>query len=61
MGFSEASYPDLPDKIKAQTPTNGAAITKEEEDDAVTTLLEEMLAQSARSPGGSGVRGGTWH
>lgn len=61
MGFSENTYPDLPAKIKAQMPATGA-ITKEGEDDAVTTLLEELLARSTRSPVASGSnRGGPWY
>jgi len=66
MGFSETSHPTLPDKIKAQMPSKGT-ISKEEEDDVVTTLLEELLAMSPRSPvaSGSGRRNndltGTWH
>ncbi|KAF8973502.1 hypothetical protein BDZ97DRAFT_1775486 [Flammula alnicola] len=65
MGFSENSFPDLPGKIKAQMPANGA-ISKEGEDDVVTTLLEELLARSTRSPVASGSKdtdnvAGTWH
>lgn len=63
MGFSETSFPDLPGKIKIAMPVNGI-ISKEREDDVVTTLLEEMLARSGRSPVASGSKdlhpGGTW-
>lgn len=53
MGFSEHSHPNLSEKIKAQMPGN-KVISKEQEDDIVTTLLEELLAQSAKSPVASG-------
>jgi Wiskott-Aldrich syndrome protein len=46
MGFSQNAYPALPEKIKAQMPLGGATISKEMEDDVVTTLLEELLATS---------------
>ncbi|KAF5368562.1 hypothetical protein D9758_002242 [Tetrapyrgos nigripes] len=42
MGFTEAAHPELPSKIKANVPRNGA-IGKEQEDDIVTNLLEEMV------------------
>ena len=53
MGFSENAYPALPEKIKAQMPPNGA-ISKEVEDDVVTTLLEELLATASTGASGSG-------
>lgn len=53
MGFSENSYPDLPAKIKAQMQSR-KVITKEEEDDIVTNLLEELLAVSSKSAVASG-------
>ena len=56
MGFSENACPTLPEKIKAQMPTNGV-ISKEAEDDVVTTLLEELLATpSANVASSSGQR-----
>ncbi|KIM47732.1 hypothetical protein M413DRAFT_439408 [Hebeloma cylindrosporum] len=66
MGFTETSFPNLPGKIKAQMPTNGI-ISKEVEDDVVTTLLEDLLAMSSRVPvaAGSGPddngNSGTWN
>ena len=65
MGFTETSFPSLPGKISAQMPANGI-ISKEVEDDVVTTLLEDLLAMSSRVPvtSGSGPddngNGGTW-
>lgn len=59
MGFSENAYPTLPEKIKAQMPPNGTTISKEAEDDVVTTLLEEFLAPTSSRPNvasGSGWR-----
>ena len=50
MGFSENAYPELPQKIKAQMPVGGAIISKEAEDDVVTTLLEELLASTSARP-----------
>lgn len=49
MGFSENAYPTLSEKIKAQIPPDGA-ISKEDEDDVVTTLLEELLATTSLRP-----------
>ena len=72
MGFSETSHPDLPEKIKASIP-HDKVLTKENEDDIVTTLLEGLLAVSPRATtpktpvaSGSGVREnldvpGGWH
>jgi len=59
MGFSENAYPALPEKIKAQMPSNGAIISKEEEDNIVTTLLEELLASTSRSPRPNNVASGS--
>ena len=68
MGFSENAYPALPEKIKAQMPLKGAIISKETEDDIVTTLLEELLASTSPRPNvasGSGQQdvdmAGVWH
>lgn len=57
MGFTENQHPELPKKIKAQMPDDGA-ITKEAEDDIVTTLLEELIVTSPKQPqaSGSGLR-----
>ncbi|KAH9486489.1 hypothetical protein JR316_0000554 [Psilocybe cubensis] len=48
MGFSENSYSDLPDKIKTEMQSR-KVITKEEEDDIVTNLLEELLSLPSKS------------
>lgn len=59
MGFSENAYPTLQEKIKAQMPSSGTTISKEAEDDVVTTLLEELLAPTSSKPNvasGSGQR-----
>ena len=66
MGFSGNAYPTLQEKIKAQMPPSGTTISKEAEDDVVTTLLEELLAPtSSRSnvASGSGQRdmAEAWH
>lgn len=66
MGFTESAYPDLPIKIEAQISSSGAgsgALTKNGEDDIVTTLLEELLTTSPRPPAasGSGLRDNVWH
>lgn len=66
MGFTENAYPDLPGKIKEQMPSSGV-VSKEAEDDMVTTLLEELLAISPRPPAPSGSNAkdttipGAWH
>lgn len=54
MGFTEKAHPDLPSKIKAQLPQDGAAISKENEDDIVTNLLEELIVLSPKVPHASG-------
>jgi hypothetical protein len=65
MGFTENAYPELPSKIRAQMPTSGV-VSKDGEDDIVTTLLEELLATSPKPPAntfGPGDRDvpGAWH
>ncbi|GLB35876.1 hypothetical protein LshimejAT787_0301640 [Lyophyllum shimeji] len=64
MGFTENAYPDLLSKIKQQLPADGV-LTKDAEDNIVTTLLEELLAMSPKPsvPSGSASRDfpGTWH
>jgi hypothetical protein len=58
MGFTENAYPSLLEKVKSQV--GDGNLTKEREDDVVTTLLEELLAMSpAPKPAvasGSGAR-----
>lgn len=68
MGFTESAHPELPSKIKAQLPENGATISKENEDDIVTNLLEELIVLSPKVPhaSGSGLQDkddipGAWH
>lgn len=61
MGFTENAYPDLVSKIKAELPSDGV-VTKDAEDNIVTTLLEELLAMSPKPApkpvaSGSGSRG----
>ncbi|KAF9502375.1 hypothetical protein BDN71DRAFT_1437965 [Pleurotus eryngii] len=58
MGFTESAYPSLPAKIRENMPENGP-ITKEKEDDIVTTLLEDMLAMSPKPPKGPGSPSGS--
>ncbi|KAF5385092.1 hypothetical protein D9615_001274 [Tricholomella constricta] len=53
MGFTENAYPDLPSKIKIELPSDGF-VTKEGEDNIVTTLLEELLTMSPKPPMASG-------
>lgn len=73
MGFSETSYPSLPDQVKAQL-SQDMTFSKEMEDEIVTNLLETLLATSPTSPttrtpiaSGSGIREnidlgpGGWH
>ncbi|KAG6900681.1 hypothetical protein C0993_004991 [Termitomyces sp. T159_Od127] len=64
MGFSESTHPDLIRKINVQIPIGGA-VRHDSEDDIVTTLLEDLLATSPRTPAasGSGAREipGAWH
>ncbi|KAJ8702243.1 hypothetical protein PTI98_000980 [Pleurotus ostreatus] len=58
MGFTESAYPSLPAKIRANMPEIGP-VTKEKEDDIVTTLLEDMLAMSPKPPKGPGSPSGS--
>lgn len=66
MGFTDNVYPDLPGKIKEQMPSSGV-VSKETEDDIVTTLLEELLAMPLKPPVPSGSNTkdtnipGAWH
>jgi len=55
MGFSENSHPSLPEKIKKQMPPN-KVLSKEEEDDIVTNLLEELLSQATKPVNSPGVK-----
>ncbi|KAF9535680.1 hypothetical protein CPB83DRAFT_842142 [Crepidotus variabilis] len=51
MGFTENSHPDLLTKIKSNMPATDT-ITKEQEDDMVTNLLEDLIPSSPlRAPG----------
>jgi len=49
MGFTESAYPMIPDKAKTHLPASGN-ISKDAEDDVVTTMLEELLSMSPVSP-----------
>lgn len=66
MGFTENAYPTLPTRVRELLPAN-KPLTKDNEDDVVTTLLEELLATSPKPvPSGSGPREdrdipGAWH
>ncbi|KAG6814131.1 hypothetical protein H0H92_002126 [Tricholoma furcatifolium] len=64
MGFTEGTHPELPSKIQAQLPSNGA-VRNDSEDDIVTTLLEDLLALAPKTPvaSGSGTKEvpGAWH
>lgn len=42
MGFTEASHPALPAKVKSRL-SNGITMTKSEEDDIITAIMEELL------------------
>jgi Wiskott-Aldrich syndrome protein len=42
MGFTESAYPNLPSRIKDLLDVN-KPLSKDSEDDIVTTLLEELL------------------
>jgi hypothetical protein len=64
MGFTDNAYPTLPTRIKDLLDVN-KPVTKDGEDDIVTTLLEELLA-TAPQPSGSGPLEdknipGAWH
>lgn len=68
MGFAEAAHPTIPAKIK-ELITSLKPLSKDREDDIVTTMLEELLAMSPKptpGPSGSGARNdqdlpGAWH
>jgi len=42
MGFTESSHPSLPANVKSRL-NNGITMTKPEEDDIITVIMEEML------------------
>jgi Wiskott-Aldrich syndrome protein len=50
MGFSETAHPDLASKIRANIPEDGI-MTRDKEDDIVTSLLEELVIRT-KSPAG---------
>ena len=66
MGFTENLHPDLSSKIRGLLPRSGV-ISKDAEDDIVTTLLEGLLTMSPKpaAPLGSNLRDtsipGAWH
>ena len=67
MGFITKAYPAIPSRIKAHIPAKGD-ISKDAEDDIVTTMLEELLSMSPKPPvaSSSGLRKdrdipGAWH
>jgi hypothetical protein len=65
MGFTDNAYPTLPTRIKDLLDVN-KPVTKDGEDDIVTTLLEELLATAPQPSSGSGPREdknipGAWH
>ena len=67
MGFTENAYPNLPSRIKDLLDVN-KPVTKDGEDDIVTTLLEDLLATTPQPPAtaGPGPRDdrnipGAWH
>jgi len=63
MGFTDNAYPTLPTRIKDLLDVN-KPVTKDGEDDIVTTLLEELLAMTPQPSSGSGPRedkNGAWH
>lgn len=60
MGFTDNAYPDLPGKIKGQMPPSGV-VSKDTEDDIVTTLLEELLAMKPPESHANTSIPGAWH
>ncbi|KAE9398465.1 hypothetical protein BT96DRAFT_920801 [Gymnopus androsaceus JB14] len=57
MGFSETAHPDLPSKIRASIPEDGV-VTRDKEDDIVTSLLEELVIRT-KSPAAGPVASGS--
>jgi hypothetical protein len=49
MGFTDNAYPSLPAMIKERMPRDGT-LTKDAEDDIVTTVLEDLLTISPTAP-----------
>jgi hypothetical protein len=67
MGFTELTNPALPGLIREKVPTTHA-LQVEEEDDLVTTLIEDLLSAAPKTPvaSGSGLKmdediPGAWH
>lgn len=53
MGFAEAAHPNIPIKAK-ELIASLESLSKDREDDIVTTILEELLAKSPKpTPGAS--------
>jgi len=55
MGFSEAAHPDLLDKIRAIVPLDGN-LTRDKEDNIITSLLEELVVRTRTPAVASGSR-----
>jgi Wiskott-Aldrich syndrome protein len=55
MGFTENSHPNLSGKVMALLPI-GDPISKDREDDIVTTLLEELIPISPKPSPAPGHR-----
>ena len=67
MGFTELTNPTLPSKIRELVPTT-RPLQIEDEDDLVTTLIEDLLSAAPKTPvaSGSGLKmdediPGAWH
>ncbi|KAF5388558.1 hypothetical protein D9757_004673 [Collybiopsis confluens] len=58
MGFTPSAHPDLPSRIRTAVTDAKHALSREQEDDVVTSLLEELVMRTktpmATAPAGSG-------
>lgn len=62
MGFSENAFPALTSKVESQVGTD--ALSREREDDIVTSLVEDLLVSSPQPAEASGSRAhipGAWN
>lgn len=60
MGFTESTYPNLTRKVMDQLLSH-PPVNKDAEDDIVTNLIEDLIANGGAHASGSGGIPGAWN